>query len=164
MERLYRLNVAGIFVDAKGKMLVAERNDFPGSWQFPQGGVDTGESLEEAFRREMEEELGISAGLYEIVERRGGYRYAFPPGHRKREIYTGQEQTYFRCDFVGDPARVRVDTAHPEFRSVRWIEPEEFQEAWLPDFKRAVYRQVMRDFFGLEWKQESGPGSLEVGG
>ncbi len=164
MARLYRSNVAGIFLDAKGKMLVAERSDFPGCWQFPQGGVDPGEGLEEAFRREMEEELGLTSGLYEIVERRGGYRYAFPPVHRKHEMFAGQEQTYFRCRFLGDAGSIRVDTAHPEFRGVRWIAPEEFRVEWLPEFKRAVYRQVLRDFFGLEGKREGGPGSPEDGG
>ena len=28
-------------------------------------------------------------------------------------------------------------------------QPEEFDLEWLPGFKRDVYRQVMRDFFGV---------------
>ena len=53
-----------------------------------------------------------------------------------------------------DPPGVR-SSAHgflagpnAEFRSARWIRPEEFNLAWLPPMKRQAYRQVLQDFFG----------------
>lgn len=42
-----------------------------------------------------------------------------------------------------------IETAHPEFQSIRWIEPSSFDIAWVPEFKRGVYREVLRDFFAL---------------
>ena len=63
----YRPNVAAILQRPKsGKILIAERLKHPGSWQFPQGGVDPGEDLIGALYREVEEETGFiveSAGL-----------------------------------------------------------------------------------------------------
>jgi putative (di)nucleoside polyphosphate hydrolase len=37
-----------------------------------------------------------------------------------------------------------------EFSQARWILPSEFQLSWLPDFKKATYQAVLRDFFGVE--------------
>ena len=41
----YRPNVAAIIVNGDGNLLICERSNVPGAWQFPQGGVDDGESM-----------------------------------------------------------------------------------------------------------------------
>ena len=145
----YRPCVAGMFQREDGCILIGERLDTAGAWQFAQGGIDAGETAEMALRREMEEELSVRSGDYEIVARRGPYRYRFPEGVKKRG-FDGQEQTYFLMRFTGTDACINVATAHPEFRRVRWIVPGEFDLAWLPDFKKDVYRAVLFDFFGVQ--------------
>ena len=40
-------------VRPQGQLLVCERWSIPGAWQFPQGGVDDGETLEQALFREV---------------------------------------------------------------------------------------------------------------
>ena len=123
--------------------------NLPDSWQFPQGGLDPGESPEEGLPRELREELSLEPGDYAVEDKRGPYRYLFPPG-RTKEGYQGQEQHYFRLRLLAPAAKVNVHTPHPEFQVVRWIEPADFRLAWLPEMKHEVYRQVFRDFFGLE--------------
>ena len=81
----YRPNVAAILLRADHKILVAERINVENSWQFPQGGVDDGEDLIAAIRREVEEELGLASKYYEIAECRTGYRYKFPKAIARRE-------------------------------------------------------------------------------
>ena len=49
----YRKNVVGVFVNSKNNFLVGQRVDLPEVWQFPQGGVDQNESMEDAIYREM---------------------------------------------------------------------------------------------------------------
>ena len=44
---------------------------------------------------------------------------------------------------------VNINQKPKEFSAYRWIEPTEFDLDWLPEFKREVYRQVMKDFFDL---------------
>jgi len=144
----YRPNVAGILRNGAGEILIGERLHFPGSWQFPQGGVDEGEEREAALRREMEEEIGLLPGDYAILDSRGPYRYLFEEGRQKRG-YDGQEQYYFLLDLLGPPSRVHVATEHQEFRRTAWIAPGEFQLSWLPAFKLEVYKAVFRDFFGI---------------
>lgn len=127
---------------------MGERIDVAGAWQFPQGGVEEGETGREALLREVEEELGLSPSAYEILEERGGYRYRFPEGQLAFGTYAGQEQTYFLCGLREPDPIFQLETGGAEFRAVRWIEPAGFQEKWLPRFKQEVYAEVMQDFFG----------------
>lgn len=145
----YRPNVALILRRPDGRVLVGERSDIAGAWQFPQGGVDEGESAEEALAREMIEELSLDPADYRVVEKRGPYRYEFPPGRIKAGC-GGQEQTYFLADFVGDEAGILAQPSTIEFQAVRWIAPGEFNLDWVAPMKRDVYRAVFRDFFGVD--------------
>jgi len=149
MQGRFRPNVAALLVDAKGRLLVCERRDFKNSWQFPQGGVDRGESVGEALGRELGEELGLQPHHYRVLRQEGGYRYFFPATSKALRRYIGQEQTYFLCKMLGTDADIRLDTHTPEFVAWRWIQPEEFDFAWLPEFKHPVYRAVLRDFFNV---------------
>ncbi len=148
MGTKYRPNVAGILRNSKGKVLVCERLGKDGAWQFPQGGVDDGETALEALYRELEEEIGVTRELYTVVEQRGGYRYKFAEGRLKFGTYGGQEQTYFLCDYHGKKSQIVIDTDHPEFQSADWIKPARFDLNAVPKFKQAVYEQVFKDFFG----------------
>jgi putative (di)nucleoside polyphosphate hydrolase len=147
-EPKYRPNVAAILRNREGKILICERVQVRNAWQFPQGGVDSGESLEEALVRELWEEIGLDAKDFRIVEKRGGYRYRFPSGRKKG--YEGKDQTYFLCEFLAEDKKINVETEHPEFRNWRWIAPGDFRREWLPAMKLDVYSKVFRDFFGIE--------------
>lgn len=144
-----RPNVAAIVRDAAGKILVCERADHAGAWQFPQGGVDEGETHEQALVRELSEEISLGAGDVRVVSRKGPYRYLYPSGFKKRG-FNGVEQIYFLVDLEGPPSKINVETAHPEFRAVQWIAPAQFDLSWLPSMKREVYGAVFRDFFGVD--------------
>lgn len=144
----YRLNAAGIVQRTDGRILICERLNEPGSWQFAQGGVDPGETLEQALVREMEEELSLRPQDYLIITRKGPYRYLFGKG-RKKKGFDGQEQTYFLTLMTCPETRIDVATPHQEFRRTSWIQPGEFDLCWLPNFKREVYRAVLYDFFGV---------------
>lgn len=149
----YRPNVAALIVNREGSLLICERLTLPGAWQFPQGGVDAGESLLAALHREVREEVGLGPVHYDIVDQRQGYRYLYPEQVRLKKVRKhgshGQEQTYFLCQLKDGAPKVNVHQKPPEFRAYRWIQPIEFDLDWLPAFKRDVYREVMRDFFGI---------------
>jgi len=144
----FRPNVAAIVRNMNGEILIAERTDVENAWQFPQGGIDKGETFEQALMRELMEEISLSPKSYRMLESRGPYSYTFTNGRKKRG-YDGQIQQYFLVQLTGSESEINVRTAHQEFKSVRWIKPEQFQLSWLPPMKREVYRAVLRDFFNV---------------
>jgi putative (di)nucleoside polyphosphate hydrolase len=145
----YQPNVAAILRHRDGRIFIGERVADAGAWQFPQGGVDSGEGLEAAMKRELWEEIGVLPEHYRFVGApRGPYYYLFPNGYTKRG-QNGKEQHYFLCDFIAADSAINVATEHPEFRAWRWIEPANFEIAWLPPMKKDVYRSVFSDFFGI---------------
>jgi len=150
-EIRYRPNVAAIVRNRDGRILVAERWGVDDAWQFPQGGVDPGETHEQGLIRELEEELSLGIGDYVIREKKGPYRYLLGRGRTKKGFH-GQEQHYFLVDLQAPETGIDVLTPHPEFQNYQWIRPEEFDLRWLPEMKRAVYCAVLRDFFGVELK------------
>lgn len=134
---LYRSGVVGVFINSEGKLLIAERSDVRGAWQFPQGGVEAGESFSEAVKREMKEELGITS--VEIVgESVNMIRYEFPE-HKKpfADTYVGQEQKWFLLKTHSDPA---LDQADGEFVSWQWSEPAQAIEL-VVDWKKEAYEK-----------------------
>jgi putative (di)nucleoside polyphosphate hydrolase len=145
----YRPNVAAIIRKNDGRILIGERFNIPGCWQFPQGGVKKSEPSAEALIRELKEEVSLETRHYRVVDSKGPYRYLFGQG-RTKEGYHGQEQTYFLVDLLASESQVSAATESPEFRQIRWIRPEEFQISWLPGFKQDVYRKVFLDFFGVK--------------
>jgi putative (di)nucleoside polyphosphate hydrolase len=143
----YRPNVAAIIKRHDKKILVGERSDIPGAWQFPQGGVKQPETPQQALVRELKEEISLQPSEYRIIDSKGPYRYLFEKD-RFKEGFNGQEQTYFLVQLNDPKAPINVETEEPEFSRVRWIEPIEFKLGWVPRFKQDVYRQVFQDFFG----------------
>ena len=154
---LYRPAVAAILQDRSGRILSCERADASGAWQFPQGGMEAGETPIDALRREVLEEISLPRTAYSIGCVRGPYRYRFPAGITKKGV-RGQAHHYFLLRLRGPKSLVNVAGPNAEFRNARWIRPEEFNFAWLPPMKRQAYRRVLQDFFGVtaEFKVDSG--------
>ncbi|MDP9003393.1 MAG: RNA pyrophosphohydrolase [Verrucomicrobiota bacterium] len=145
----YRPAVAAILQDRAGRILICERADSRGAWQFPQGGIEPDETPAAALTREVLEEISLPRNSYSIVCSRGPYRYRFPAGLIKKG-FRGQAHHYFLLRLRGAKSAVNVGGPDPEFRAVRWIRPQEFELVWLPPMKRRAYRRVLKDFFGVD--------------
>jgi 8-oxo-dGTP diphosphatase len=55
----------GVLLDADGRFLLTSRPEgkvYAGYWEFPGGKLEAGETVEQALRRELQEELGIVIG------------------------------------------------------------------------------------------------------
>lgn len=144
----YRRNVAAVIVSSsypnEKKVFVAERNDISGMWQFPQGGIDAGETSEEALFRELEEEIGTSE-IEVIGEYPDWVSYDFPKHiAKKMHPYCGQTQRYYLVR-LKDERLVNLETKHPEFKDHKYIEVETVLEM-VAKFKKPVYEQVIEHF------------------
>ena len=150
----YRPAVAAILQDRSGCILICERSDTPGAWQFPQGGIKPGETPVSALAREVLEEISLSPASYSIAAVRGPYRYRFPAGVTKKG-FCGQAHHYFLLRMRGPKGLINTAAANAEFRQARWIRPDEFDLAWLPPMKRRAYRRVFHDFFAVELRAKA---------
>lgn len=55
----------GILMDQQGRFLLTSRppgKAYAGYWEFPGGKLEAGESVQEALRRELQEEIGVTIG------------------------------------------------------------------------------------------------------
>ena len=73
-ENGYRYNVGIIIINDRKQVFWAKRNG-KDAWQFPQGGIKKGESIELAMYRELKEETGIGNADVEILGRTKTWHY-----------------------------------------------------------------------------------------
>lgn len=145
----FRPNVGIIICNGDGKVFWARRVGGKDAWQFPQGGIDAGESPEQALFRELYEEVGLRAHQVEVLgETDRWLRYHLPrqywrkgPGPR----CVGQKQKWFLLRLRVPDSAIQLD-AHgtPEFDHWEWV------DYWHPidrviHFKREVYRLAMQE-------------------
>ncbi|MGE0741664.1 MAG: RNA pyrophosphohydrolase [Hyphomonadaceae bacterium] len=148
----YRPNVGLALFQRDGLVFLGRRTgaEGPYQWQMPQGGVDRGESEREAAFRELEEEVGVTPSLVDLLEETADWLYYdFPTDIRSkmkpRGRYLGQRQKWFAFRFKGRDADIRLDTHTPEFSDWRWAPLESSPELVIP-FKRPTYAEVARRF------------------
>lgn len=151
----YRPCVGIMLVSGGGDIFAGERIDTPGAWQMPQGGIDAGESAEDAALRELEEEIGVPPTVVRLEEATADWvTYDLPDdllGKVWKGRYRGQKQRWFRARFLGLDSDIRLDTAHPEFARWQWMRPKALLKAIVP-FKRAVYESVLNELCGEKIK------------
>ena len=149
----YRPNVGIVLLNSHNEVFWGKRVG-QHSWQFPQGGIQHGESPEQAMFRELHEEVGLLPEHVQIVGRtRDWLRYDVPEEFLRRQpvskthraSYRGQKQIWFLLLLVGSDSDIHLRaTEHPEFDAWRWI-PFWIQLDTVIDFKREVYQLALSE-------------------
>ena len=147
-KKNYRPNVAAIVLNssypAKCEILIASRVDIKDAWQFPQGGIDKGETPKEALFRELKEEIGTNE-IDIIAEYPGWVSYDFPLNVAKKMApYDGQIQKYYLVK-LKKGAKIDINTKIPEFSEFKFVNSNKLTE-YITFFKRTVYKQVLKYF------------------
>jgi len=147
-EKVYRPNVAIVVVSheypAKKDVFIAERSDLTDMWQFPQGGIDEGETAEQAMFRELEEEIGTN-DVKIIAQYPDWISYDFPPHvAKKMKPFVGQTQRYYLVQLSKD-AKININTAIPEFSEYKFVDFSELPN-YMAHFKKPVYEKVLSYF------------------
>ena len=119
------------------------------NWQFPQGGVNDGESEEQALFRELKEEIGTrDVSIIKVGKNRIRYHY---PLKVKRvldqqpqwRLFRGQQQCWFLLHLNCHTDKISFNHDPIEFDSFRWINPRKGLNMVVP-FKRKAYRKGLR--------------------
>ena len=154
----YRPNVGIALFNAAGLVFAgASLGDGPETvtpgheWQMPQGGIDPGEDLIAAARRELMEETSIlDAEVLAATDT--WWDYDFPPYDGPWHhlcAYRGQTQKWVAFRFIGDEAAINV------LDPVGGVRPEFFDWGWRPlaalpslvmPHKRQTYERVAQAF------------------
>ncbi|MDR2100626.1 MAG: RNA pyrophosphohydrolase [Campylobacteraceae bacterium] len=148
-EKKYRPNVAAVIVSSeypfKCKIFIAQRSDIEDAWQFPQGGIDDGESPSEALLRELKEEIGTKK-VEIVAEYPDWLFYDFPSKivSEKMYPYDGQKQKYFLVR-LKKSAKLDIKTKHPEFTDYKFINADKVLD-YITHFKKPVYKKVLEYF------------------
>lgn len=144
----FRPNVGIILTDQEGRLLWTRRLGGHDAWQFPQGGIDGGESAEEALYRELTEEVGLGRQHVSVLgSTRGWLRYRLPKKlvRKKEPQCIGQKQKWYLLELIADESEIDLNISHkPEFDTWDWV------TYWYPltkvvAFKREVYRKALKE-------------------
>jgi putative (di)nucleoside polyphosphate hydrolase len=147
-EKRYRPNVAAVIVSYEYPLncsiFIALRGDIEGAWQFPQGGIDDGETPKEALFRELKEEIGTKK-IEIIAEYPEWLSYDFPQRIVERMYpYDGQMQKYFLVR-LKKSAHINLNTKHPEFVQYKFVNLDEVLDSIIY-FKKPIYKKVLEYF------------------
>ncbi|MDH3318504.1 MAG: RNA pyrophosphohydrolase [Betaproteobacteria bacterium] len=156
----YRPNVGIILANGRNEVFWGKRVN-QHAWQFPQGGINNGETPERAMYRELDEEIGLKADHVRILGRtRHWLRYEVPEKWVRRDwrgTYRGQKQIWYLLRMVGRDCDVKLRASDkPEFDAWRW------HDYWVPleaviEFKRQVYRQALAElhrYLGVDRRRQ----------
>jgi putative (di)nucleoside polyphosphate hydrolase len=142
-----------MIINPQKHIFTAQRLDFPSNaWQMPQGGIENGETLEEAAFRELNEETSLTAINVKILTlSKNWIKYDLPDnlvpllwGGKFR----GQKQKWFLLEFTGDDEEININTQNPEFSDWRWSNKGDLLEYIVP-FKLKTYEQIVKEFSGF---------------
>ena len=123
------LVVLAAVVEQNGAFLLTRRlngTHLAGTWEFPGGKCEAGESHEECLRRELIEELGVDA---EIGEEVFGIIHAYP--EKTIELH------FHECTLAGEPA--------PQLgQEMRWVPRSELPGLEFPEADRELIEMLVR--------------------
>lgn len=134
-ELPYRQSTLAVVTDQSGKFLIVNKQAYEPNkyWSFPGGGVDEGETPEEAVKRELVEEL--ESDKFEIVGKsKNQYQYEWPDHviektfKEKGKYLRGTQLTQFWVKFTGDKDEVKAGDG---IRSIKWVTREELKDHLL---------------------------------
>ncbi len=144
----YRPNVGIILANQRNEVFWGKRVH-QHAWQFPQGGIQHGETPLQAMFRELGEEIGLQRMHVKILGRtRDWLRYEVPDHFIRRDArghYRGQKQIWFLLMLMGRDSDLDLRASdHPEFDAWRW------NDYWVPldmviEFKREVYQLALTE-------------------
>lgn len=123
MAQLYRAAVGAFIINEDNQLLITRNFGHGDKWFVPRGGIEEGESQEEALRRELFEELGVR-NVKLIKKSQISTIFTLPEGYVKEKNlpYIGQAQTYFWM-FLSKAEK--IDISNDEVEEYKWIDIKE---------------------------------------
>ena len=146
----FRANVGIVIFNQKQQVFFAKRR-YQSGWQFPQGGIQLGESPKKAMFRELLEETGLDKKSVEIIYVSDHwYDYRIPKKSIRKATngttVIGQRQKWFLLKLKDQSTSIVLNSSsEQEFDSWKWIAPD-LSIKQVIGFKQDVYKKVISEF------------------
>lgn len=141
----FRAGVGAVVASNEGKVLLCQRADVQaGAWQFPQGGIEEGETPVEAAKRELREEIGVDKEQLAVLgDVEGWLTYELPIEKQNTKVGRGQSQKWFlfRISAEGEKQIEPTD----EFNAFKWVSMQQAVDA-AARFRKPIYERLQSDF------------------
>ena len=154
MNSGFRKNAAAVVIDKENKILIVKRNPhdpylistgdasskkFNNYWQFPRGGVDGIETYQQAAKRELWEEVGLSdVEFMSLAPETTSYEW----NNAKRPLlgnvykHKGQEQHIVFFKYLGDSSEIKLDNR--ELVDYMWVDIGDLNSIFNPELHSVV--------------------------
>lgn len=146
---MYRKGVSALIINKNQEILLVNLEAFEERFfAIPGGGIEDGETREDAVYREINEELGIHKNVLELVgESSDPLHIIFKTGtlHRDGVEYDGMERYFFGFRFIGDATEIRCQEV--EVRAYRWVTFRELKNYLLFDNQLEETIEKIREIF-----------------
>lgn len=145
MEKPYfRVGVGAVLYDHSKHIYCFERSDKPELWQFPQGGVDAGESYEAALWRELFEETALTRDQIATMTPFPHWTlYEYPATLRtETKSVVGQVHRWYFLKLQPGCTPDLTVADDDEFRAWQTMSMSDFLKLPTHDFKLPVYHSL----------------------
>ncbi len=120
---VFRIGVFAI-IELDNQFLLARRRDI-GWWNLPGGGVEPGETVDDAVRREVREEVGIEFEIYYLVG-----------------VYSKPQKNEVVLTFWGHPCKGEIVTTD-ESSEVGWFKADRLPTPFLPKHRQRLLDAII---------------------
>lgn len=116
--------------------MASDRGVFPGQWALSGGGTEPGETIEEALRREIREELGDKLELISITP------WTFRDDIRIKTYADGTKEEIYMIYLIFDCVSANRDVIfNEEFQEIAWVSRDRLKDYDLNDATRFTFTQ-----------------------
>ena len=134
-KQLFRKGVSALIINDKNEFLLVNLESFETRFfAIPGGGLESGETLEEAMYREIKEELGIEKQSLEFLgTSKEPIQFLFKTRKLDRDgiTYDGSERHFFAFRFVGEDSAIKLQEG--EIRAYKWVSYDNLKSHLLFD-------------------------------
>lgn len=146
----YRDKSLGIVMDKDKNFLLVQLNSYgENDWNFPGGGIEDGETPEEALLRELFEELG-SKKFKILAKSKKQIEYDWPDfiivkdiKKRNGKTFKGQRQNIFLVEFTGGMNEINPDPE--EIRHIKWVKKDELKHYLNFPRQKEIFNEVFKE-------------------
>lgn len=138
MNMRTRVCVVGLVKNHKGDCLICKKPEglgvYAGKWAIPGGGIDENETANQAFEREMREEIGIKVEKVKPLGFSDDTAIKLFADGRKEELY--MIYLYFEC--LAEDEKIELNQ---EFEDYAWINEKTYRDYEIGEYTMGTLRQ-----------------------